>query len=62
MSQWLKDYRPEWPSTGAIKACLGNFTLHRRHRQLVWDIYSRTDFSHLRQGGGQNEKAKKAIW
>jgi len=26
--------------------------VHRRHRKLVWDIYSTTDFSHLKQGGG----------
>ncbi len=50
-SQWLKDHRGEYDSaTETVKACLGNFRLHRRHRKLVWDIYSRTDFSHLKQG------------
>ena len=52
MSQWQRDHRIEYNSaTETIKACLVNFRLHRRHRRLVWDIYSRTDFSHLKQGG-----------
>ena len=28
-----------------------NCELHRRHWKLVWVIYGRTDFSHLKQGG-----------
>ena len=52
ISQWLKDHRAEYNSaTETMKACIENFRLHRRHRKLVWDIYSRTDFSHLKQGG-----------
>jgi len=51
ISQWLKDHRIEYNSaTETIKACIVNFRLHRRHRQMVWDIYSRTDFSHLKGG------------
>ena len=46
VSQWLKDHRAEYNNaTETIKACMVNFKLHRRHRKLVWDIYSRTDFS-----------------
>ncbi len=53
ISQWLRDHRAEYNSaTETVKACLSNFRLHRRHRKLVWDIYSRTDFSHLKQGEG----------
>jgi len=53
ISQWLRDHRAEYNSaTETVKACLQNFRLHRRHRKLVWDIYSRTDFSHLKSGGG----------
>ena len=49
ISQWLKDHRQEYNSaTETLKACLRHFGLHRRHRKLVWDIYSRTDFSHLK--------------
>lgn len=49
ISQWLKDHRQSYNSaTETIKACLRNFRLHRRHRKLVWDIYSRTDFNHLK--------------
>ena len=52
ISQWLRDHRAEYNSaTETIKACMINFRLHRRHRKLVWDIYSRTYFSHLKQGG-----------
>jgi len=52
ISQWLRDHRQEYNSaTETVKACLGNFRLHRWHRKLVWAIYSRTDFSHLKQGG-----------
>jgi hypothetical protein len=51
ISQWLQEHRAEYSSaTETIKACLQHFGLHRRHRKLVWDIYSRTDFSHLKQG------------
>jgi len=51
ISQWLRDHRAEYNSaTETLKACLVNFRLHRRHRKLVWDIYSRTDFSHLKGG------------
>lgn len=51
ISQWLRDHRAEYTSaTETLKACLQNFRLHRRHRKLVWDIYSRTDFSHLKRG------------
>jgi len=53
INHWLRDHRAEYNSaTETIKACISNFRLHRRHRKLVWDIYSRTDFSHLKQGGG----------
>ncbi len=49
ISQWLRDHRAEYNSaTETVRACLVNFRLHRRHRKLVWDIYSRTDFSHLK--------------
>lgn len=49
ISQWLKDHRVEYNSAAeAIRACLENFRLHRRHKKLVWDIYFRTDFSHLK--------------
>ena len=49
ISQWLKDHRAEYTSaTETVKACISNFRLHRRHRRLVWDIYSRIDFSHLK--------------
>jgi hypothetical protein len=42
ISQWLRDHRAEYNSaTETIKACMGNFRLHRRHRKLVWDIYTR---------------------
>jgi len=50
ISQWLQEHRAEYPSaTETMKACLVNFRLHRRHRKLVWDVYSKTDFSHLKQ-------------
>ena len=39
-------------ATEIMKACMVSFRLHRRHRKLVWDVYSRTDFDHLKQGGG----------
>ena len=53
ISKWLRDHRAEYNSaTETIKACLVNFRLHRRHRRLVWGIYSKTDFSHLKQGDG----------
>jgi len=53
ISQWLKEHRAEYDSaTETIKACMVNFRLHRRHRKLVWNIYCRTDFSHLKSGGG----------
>ena len=39
-------------ATETVKACLSNFRLHRRHRKLVWNIYSRTDFTHLKQREG----------
>ena len=49
ISQWLKDHRAEYNSaTETVKACLQNFRLHRRHKKMVWDIYSKTDFSHLK--------------
>lgn len=49
ISQWLQEHRAEYPSaTDTIKACMVNFRLHRRHRKMVWAIYSRTDFSHLK--------------
>lgn len=45
ISQWLKDHRAEYTSaTETVKACMEHFRLHRRHRKLVWDIYSGTDF------------------
>jgi len=51
ISQWLRDHRAEYNSaTETVKACMVNFRLHRRHRKMVWDIYSRTDFSHLKGG------------
>ncbi len=50
--QWLREHRAEYNSaTETVKACLENFRLHRRHRRLVCDIYSRIDFSHLKQRG-----------
>jgi len=50
ISQWLRDHRPEYNNaTETVKACLGNFRLHRRHRKIVWDIYTRTDFSRAYQ-------------
>ena len=49
ISHWLRDHRGEYNSaTETVKACLSNFRLHRRHRKLIWNIYSRTDFSHLK--------------
>lgn len=49
ISQWLQQHRAEYNSaTDTIKACMVNFRLHRRHRRMVWAIYSRTDFSHLK--------------
>jgi hypothetical protein len=49
ISQWLRNHRAEYnTATETLKACLSNFKLHRRHRQLVWGVYSRTDFSHLK--------------
>jgi len=51
ISQWLKNLRAEYNSaTETLKACLRHFGLHRRHRRMVWDIYTRTDFSHLKMG------------
>ena len=51
ISQWLRDHRAEYNSaTETVKACLRNFRLHRRHRKLVWDIYSKTNFDHLKGG------------
>jgi len=51
ISQWLRHHRAEYTNaTETVKACLQNFRLHRRHRKFVWDIYSRTDFSHLKGG------------
>ena len=51
ISQWLKDHRAEYNSaTETYRACLRHFRLHRRHRKWVWDIYTRTDFSHLKMG------------
>lgn len=51
ISQWLKDHRVEYDNaTETIKACLKSFRLHRRHRKLIWNIYTRTDFSHLKGG------------
>jgi hypothetical protein len=48
ISQWLQEHRAEYPSyTETMKACLKFFRLHRRHRRLVWDVYSRTDFNPL---------------
>jgi len=50
ISQWLQEHRAEYNSaTDTIKACMVNFRLHRRHRLLVWSIYSRSDFSHLKR-------------
>ena len=52
ISQWLREYRSEYNSaTATIKACMRSFRLHRRHRKLVWSIYSRTDFSLERTSG-----------
>ncbi len=46
ISQWLRDHRAEYNSASeTVKACLEHFRLHRRHRKLVWDIYSKTGFS-----------------
>lgn len=54
ISQWLRGHRVEYnTATETMKACLQNFRLHRRHRRLVWDIYSGTDFGHLK--GGRSE-------
>ena len=51
ISHWLRDHRAEYDSAPeTLKACLSNFRLHRRHRKLVWDIYSITDFNHLKGG------------
>ncbi len=44
ISQWLKEHRAAYPSaTETIKACMVDLRLHRRHRKMVWDIYSRTE-------------------
>ena len=49
ISRWLRDHRVEYSSaTETMKACLEHFRLHRRHRKLVWDIYSSTDFNHMK--------------
>lgn len=49
ISQWLQDHRAEYDSsTDTVKACLRDLRLHRRHRRWVWDIYTKTDFSHLK--------------
>jgi hypothetical protein len=49
ISQWLRDRRAEYDSaTDTIKACMRHFKLHRRHRRMLWAIYSRTDFDHLK--------------
>lgn len=49
ISHWLQEHRAEYNSaTETLKACLRNFRLHRRHRRMVWAVYSRTDFSHLK--------------
>jgi len=51
ISQWLKYHRADYNSaTETVKACLEHFRLHRRHRKLVWDIYSKTNFDHLKGG------------
>jgi len=51
ISQWLRDHRAEYNTANeTVKACMVHFRLHRRHRQMVWGIYSRTDFSHLKGG------------
>lgn len=38
-----------------------NFNLHRRHRRLVWVIYSRTDSSHLEIRGQNARKIKEKV-
>ena len=49
ISLWLQQHRAEYNNaTETIKACMVNFRLHRRHRKMVWAIYSRTDFGHLK--------------
>ena len=49
ISQWLQAHRAEYNNTTeTIKACMVHFGLHRRHRKMVWAIYSRTDFGHLK--------------
>ena len=49
ISQWFQDHRAQYPSaTETIKACMIHFNLHRRHRRMLWAIYSRTDFDHLK--------------
>ena len=51
--QWLQEHRAEYPSAHEMmEACLKHFGLRRTDRLLVWWIYSRTDFSHLKQGVG----------
>jgi len=48
-----KEREAEYNSaTETIKACMVSFRLHRRHRKMIWAIYSRTDFSHLKGGIG----------
>jgi len=46
ISQWLRDHRVEYNSaTETIKACIRHLGLHRRHRKMIWSIYSRIVFS-----------------
>ena len=50
ISCWLRDHRAGYNSaTETVKACMEHFGLHRRHRKLVWFIYSRTDLSQLKE-------------
>ena len=57
INQWLTEHRQEYNSaTETLKACMVNLGLHRRHRQLVWDVYCKTNLSHLKQKGDSNEE------
>ena len=62
VSLWLQEHRAEYDdATETIKACMVNFKLHRRHRRLVWVIYSRPDFGHLKVRRENAKKIKEKI-
>jgi len=42
--------KPVSVATGMVKACMVNSRLQRKHGSMVWAVYSRTDFSHLKGG------------